>query len=86
MTREEAILYVSFQIDDAHDGRTAKPADVNLDDRLVEPEHDSRDETKNTGHAEHREKMARGGVAISKRAFLQNPALLMNELMTAELR
>ena len=35
MTREEAILYVSFQIDDAHDGRKAKPADVNSDDRLV---------------------------------------------------
>ena len=35
MTREEAILYVSFQIDDAHDRRKAKPADVNSDDRLV---------------------------------------------------
>ena len=35
MTREEAILYVSFQIDDTHDGRKAKPADVNSDDRLV---------------------------------------------------
>jgi hypothetical protein len=29
MTREEAILYVSFQIDDARDGRKAKAADVN---------------------------------------------------------
>ena len=35
MTREEAILYVSFQIDDAHDRRKAKPADVNSDDWLV---------------------------------------------------
>ena len=34
MTREEAILYVSFQIDHTP-GRTAKPADVNRDDRLV---------------------------------------------------
>lgn len=35
MTREEAILYVSFRIDDTHDGRIAKPADVDRDDRLV---------------------------------------------------
>jgi hypothetical protein len=35
MTREEAIEYVSFQMDDAHDRRHAKPGDVNPDDRLV---------------------------------------------------
>ena len=35
MTREEAIQHVSFQMDDAHDRRDAKPADVNSDDRLV---------------------------------------------------
>ena len=35
MTREEAIQYVSFQMDDAHDRRNAKPSDVNQDDRLV---------------------------------------------------
>ena len=35
MTREEAIEYVSFQMDDAHDRRHAKPSDVNPDDRLV---------------------------------------------------
>jgi hypothetical protein len=35
MTREEAIRHVSFQMDDAHDRRDAKPADVNSDDRLV---------------------------------------------------
>jgi len=35
MTREEAIQYVSFQMDDAHDRRSAKPDDVNSNDRLV---------------------------------------------------
>lgn len=35
MTREEAIQYVSYQVDDAHDRREAKPGDVNPDDRLV---------------------------------------------------
>jgi hypothetical protein len=35
MTREEAIQYVSFQMDDAHDRRNAKPADVMSNDRLV---------------------------------------------------
>jgi hypothetical protein len=35
MTREEAVEYVSFQMDDAHDRRHAKPSDVNLDERLV---------------------------------------------------
>lgn len=35
MTREEAIQYVSFQMDDAHDRREATPSDVNPDDRLV---------------------------------------------------
>jgi hypothetical protein len=35
MTREEAIQYVSFQMDDAHDRRKATPADVRCDDRLV---------------------------------------------------
>jgi hypothetical protein len=36
MTREEAILYVSFQMDDAHDrGRHAAPGDVRDGDRLV---------------------------------------------------
>jgi len=35
MTREEAILYVSFQMDDAHDRRHATPADVSPDHRLV---------------------------------------------------
>jgi hypothetical protein len=35
MTREEAILYVSFQMDDAHDRRSATPGDVNSDDLLV---------------------------------------------------
>ena len=35
MTREEAIQYVSFQMDDAHDRREAKPSDVASDDRLV---------------------------------------------------
>jgi hypothetical protein len=35
MTREEAIPYVSFQMDDAHDRRDATPGDVNSDDRLV---------------------------------------------------
>jgi hypothetical protein len=36
MTREEAILYVSFQMDDAHDRRHhAKPGDVREGDRLV---------------------------------------------------
>jgi hypothetical protein len=35
MTREEAIQYVSFQMDDARDRRNAKPSDVIRDDRLV---------------------------------------------------
>ena len=35
MTREEAIQYVSFQMDDARNRRNAKPGDVNSDDRLV---------------------------------------------------
>ena len=35
MTREEAIPYVSFQMDDAHDRRNAKPRDVGSKDRLV---------------------------------------------------
>lgn len=35
MTREEAIQYVSFQMDDARDRRNAKPGDVSQDDRLV---------------------------------------------------
>jgi hypothetical protein len=35
MTREEAIQYVSYQVDDAHDRREAKPGDVGSDDRLV---------------------------------------------------
>jgi hypothetical protein len=35
MTREEAIQYVSFQMDDAHDRRKATPKDVAPDDRLV---------------------------------------------------
>lgn len=35
MTREEAIQHVSFQMDDAHDRRNAKPADVMWNDRLV---------------------------------------------------
>jgi hypothetical protein len=35
MTREEAILYVSFQMDDAHYRRHARPADVSPDHRLV---------------------------------------------------
>jgi hypothetical protein len=35
MTREEAIQHVSFQMDDSHDRRDAKPFDVNSDDRLV---------------------------------------------------
>ncbi|MGH8010935.1 MAG: hypothetical protein ACREQ4_00385 [Candidatus Binataceae bacterium] len=35
MTREEALPYVSFQMDDAHERRHAKPADVHPDDRLV---------------------------------------------------
>lgn len=35
MTREEAIRYVSFQMDDAHERRNAKPSDVKSDDRLV---------------------------------------------------
>jgi hypothetical protein len=35
MTREEATQYVSFQVDDAHDRRNAKPSDVDSDDRLV---------------------------------------------------
>jgi len=35
MTREEAIEQVSFQMDDAHSRRGAKPGDVNSDDRLV---------------------------------------------------
>ncbi len=35
MTREEGIQYVSFQMDDTHIGRNAKPGDINSDDRLV---------------------------------------------------
>jgi hypothetical protein len=35
MTRDEALLLVSFQMDDAHDRRHAKPCDVRVDDRLV---------------------------------------------------
>ncbi|MGH7932321.1 MAG: hypothetical protein ACREQN_04035 [Candidatus Binataceae bacterium] len=35
MTREEALQYVSFQMDDAHERRYAKPADVRPNDRLV---------------------------------------------------
>jgi hypothetical protein len=35
MTREEAIQYVPFQMDDAHDRRRAGSGDVNTDDRLV---------------------------------------------------
>ncbi|MGH7985646.1 MAG: hypothetical protein ACREQX_05095 [Candidatus Binataceae bacterium] len=35
MTREEAIQYVSFQMDDAHDRRHAKPGDIKPGDRLV---------------------------------------------------
>ena len=35
MTREEAIQYVSFQMDDARERRDATPGDVNPDDRLV---------------------------------------------------
>ena len=35
MTREEAIQYVSFQMDDARDRRKATPGDVASDDRLV---------------------------------------------------
>jgi hypothetical protein len=35
MTREEAIQYVSFQMDDARDRRNAKSSDVHQDDRLV---------------------------------------------------
>ena len=35
MTREEAIQYVAFQMDDAHYRRGAKPDDVQPDDRLV---------------------------------------------------
>ena len=35
MTREEAIEFVCFQMDDARDRRHAKPCDANPDDRLV---------------------------------------------------
>jgi hypothetical protein len=35
MTREEAIQYVCFQMDDARDRRAAKPGDVHSDHRLV---------------------------------------------------
>jgi len=35
MTREEAIQYVSFQMDDAHERRKATPGDVNSTDRLI---------------------------------------------------
>ena len=35
MTREDAIQYVSFQMDDAYNRGGAKPGDVNSDDRLV---------------------------------------------------
>jgi hypothetical protein len=35
MTRDEAIQYVAFQMDDTHERREATPADVNSDDRLV---------------------------------------------------
>src|ERR1700682_6146232 len=35
MTRKEAIQNVSYQVDDAHNRREARPDDVNSDDRLV---------------------------------------------------
>ena len=35
MTREEAVLRVSFQMDDAHDRREARPDDVTSEHRLV---------------------------------------------------
>jgi len=35
MTRDEAIQYVSFQMDDAHHRRPATPKDVAPNDRLV---------------------------------------------------
>jgi hypothetical protein len=35
MTREEALQYVSFQMDDVKDRRHAKPGDVTPHDRLV---------------------------------------------------
>ncbi len=35
MTREEAIQYVSYLVDDALNRREAKPGDLNSDDRLV---------------------------------------------------
>jgi hypothetical protein len=35
MTRDEAILLVSFQMDDEHDRRHASPSDVRPGDRLV---------------------------------------------------
>jgi hypothetical protein len=35
MTREEAIKYVSYLVDDAFNRKEAKPADVNSDDRLI---------------------------------------------------
>ncbi len=35
MTREKAVQYVSFQMDDANDRRDATPSDVNPNDRLV---------------------------------------------------
>lgn len=35
MTREEAVEYVAFQVDDSHARHPAKPSDVRPDDRLV---------------------------------------------------
>lgn len=35
MTRDEALQYVSFQMDDSRDRREAKPGDVGSNDRLV---------------------------------------------------
>jgi hypothetical protein len=35
MTREEAIQYVSYQLDNAQNWREAKPGDVKSDDRLI---------------------------------------------------
>ena len=35
MTREEAIQYVSYQLDDVQNWREAKPDDLKSDDRLI---------------------------------------------------
>ena len=35
MTREEALSFVSFLMDDLHERREANSADVNQDDRLI---------------------------------------------------